>query len=460
MTVPPSDITETFDARPSEAHRAWQVTIVAHPDLTKVGRQAEVTANAPLLLGRNSDALGPGVLDHSHISRNHARLEVDTKGELSVVDRGSRNGTFVGGTRIEGQQPLGANLLSVGRIVLWSEPARPPEPVSGRVLDTASALVDRGRPVHLIGESGSGKRWTAAALHHSRCHGPHERVEIHSGEPLKLPPPQTLRNGSLVVCRLDRVNEAQAAQLVDLLDSSDTDRPGMLLFTSRTPPAPLSKPGPSFATLRGRLAPFSVELPPLRLHVAHAAQLLALFTRRYAGPEAEVDPALVIRLLQHSWPGNVRELEAIVERAAVEARATGIIGSFPELDAILLAPIQPRLISTHGETMSSAPFVVARDGAWFRCPDGTHHDLSSRKVLARVLAKLIAAHEKRPGDRVTVKELLAAAWPDERLMPKAGANRVYVALTNLRKLGLRELVARGDGGYSISPDTPLRIDDR
>ncbi|MEM7153337.1 MAG: FHA domain-containing protein [Myxococcota bacterium] len=460
MTVPPDDITETFDARPNEAHRAWQVTIVAHPDLTKVGRQAEVSTDAPVRLGRNSEALGPGVLDHTHISRDHARLEVNGRGELTVIDRGSRNGTFVGGARVEGQQLLGSSLLSVGRIVLWTEPARPPEPVSGRVLDTATALVDRGRPVHLIGESGAGKRWTAAALHHSRCHGPHERVEVQPDTPLALPPPQSLRTGSLVVCRLDRANDAQAKQLVDLLDASDADRPGVLLFTSRTPPPPLSKPGPSFTTLRGRLAPFSVELPPLRLHVSHAARLLALFMRRYAGPEAQVDPALVIRLLQHSWPGNVRELEAIVERAAVEARATGIIGSFPELDAILQAPIQPRLISTHGETMSSAPFVVARDGAWFRCPDGTTHDLASRKVLARVLAKLIAAHEKRPGDRVTVKELLAAAWPDERLMPKAGANRVYVALTNLRKLGLRELVARGDGGYSISPDAPLRIDDR
>jgi hypothetical protein len=52
--------------------------------------------------------------------------------------------------------------------------------------------------------------------------------------------------------------------------------------------------------------------------------------------------------------------------------------------------------------------------------------------------------------------LLQAGWPGERVVPSAGANRVYVALTTLRKLGLRHFLLSRDDGYLLDPALPVR----
>jgi pSer/pThr/pTyr-binding forkhead associated (FHA) protein len=58
-------------------------------------------------------------IDDPGVSREHARLLVDADGTLSVEDLGSRNGTFVGGRRLEhgAVERLGADgKLSLGGI--------------------------------------------------------------------------------------------------------------------------------------------------------------------------------------------------------------------------------------------------------------------------------------------------------------------------------------------------------
>ena len=55
------------------------------------------------LLGRESDAVA--WIDSSTVSRRHARIVVGTEGAV-LEDLGSRNGTFVGGRRIEAPVPL------------------------------------------------------------------------------------------------------------------------------------------------------------------------------------------------------------------------------------------------------------------------------------------------------------------------------------------------------------------
>ena len=44
-----------------------------------------------------------------------------------------------------------------------------------------------------------------------------------------------------------------------------------------------------------------------------------------------------------------------------------------------------------------------------------------------------------------------AGWPGERTLPEAGANRVYSAVRDLRKLGLRDVLVRADDGYRLDP---------
>ncbi len=53
------------------------------------------------------------------------------------------------------------------------------------------------------------------------------------------------------------------------------------------------------------------------------------------------------------------------------------------------------------------------------------------------MTALIERNREAPGASLTVQDLLEAGWPGERPMAEAGANRVYVALTKLRRMGLR-----------------------
>ncbi len=444
---PADDATATLDATTASTP-AWEVSILAHPDRTRVGSTVTVRAPTPLELGRACTSFGDGALDLAHISRRHATLTVDDEGRMHIADAGSRNGTFFEGERIRDSITVGPGLLAIGRTVLYVTPSTD-GPTWTRAAGTAEALLARGRPVLLVGESGNGKRWLA-----------HELVGEHATSvDLRRDGESALDaiEGAAIVSGLQVLDAGGATRTHRWLETrAEQDTP--LALTWRTPPALFAQPGEGFSRLRSTLAPFAVELPPLREEPVRIAILACRFAARYA-PQLPLEPELVIRLVGHGWPGNVRELEAVVERAAVEAGDDGPLTIFADLDAILASPPDPELISTHGETVTREPFLVASDGTWFRRPGGKTCDLQSRRVLARVLAKLLQAHREDPRTRVGVPALLKAGWPDERLLPKAGANRVYVALTTLRKMGLRELVARGDGGYGINVDVPLTISD-
>ena len=54
-----------------------------------------------------------------------------------------------------------------------------------------------------------------------------------------------------------------------------------------------------------------------------------------------------------------------------------------------------------------------------------------------------------------VDDLVAAGWPDERILSAAAGNRIGVALTSLRKLGLRDILQREGDGYALDPAVPV-----
>jgi hypothetical protein len=56
-----------------------------------------------------------------------------------------------------------------------------------------------------------------------------------------------------------------------------------------------------------------------------------------------------------------------------------------------------------------------------------------------------------------VEDLLAAGWPGERVRYDAGANRVYVALAELRKLGLRDWLMNDGAGYRLATSRPVLL---
>lgn len=99
--------------------------------------------------------------------------------------------------------------------------------------------------------------------------------------------------------------------------------------------------------------------------------------------------------------------------------------------------------------------VLAADGSWFQVPGGDKTSLENRVAPRRILGALTAA--RRANRALSMDDLREAGWPDERVIRSAGANRVYVAIATLRKLGLGRLLMSGKAGYRLAPDVPVKF---
>ena len=80
--------------------------------------------------------------------------------------------------------------------------------------------------------------------------------------------------------------------------------------------------------------------------------------------------------------------------------------------------------------------------------------------MRRILEHLARRRIDAAGEVVSVEELIRVAWPGEKIGAAAALNRAYVALANLRKLGLRALLLHGEGGYALSQAVVVRLEDK
>ncbi|HEY1954662.1 MAG TPA: tetratricopeptide repeat protein [Polyangiaceae bacterium] len=109
---------------------------------------------------------------------------------------------------------------------------------------------------------------------------------------------------------------------------------------------------------------------------------------------------------------------------------------------------------------TSAPvLVVGPEACWFTAPGDSQRDLSNRRVLRRLLWRLVETHRSAPGIGLTLDELRDAGWPDDRATPAAAQNRVHVALTELRRRGLRSCLRRAQSRYLIDPAVRIELRD-
>jgi hypothetical protein len=117
------------------------------------------------------------------------------------------------------------------------------------------------------------------------------------------------------------------------------------------------------------------------------------------------------------------------------------------------------LTRTKVDAPPARSLVVSRHGRFFRIGAGSLVVLAQRAGLARMVVALAHARLERPGEVVRDELLTEAAWPGERLVAKAGKNRLHVAVATLRKLGLRPVLERHDGGYLVPHDVTTLIVD-
>jgi len=94
---------------------------------------------------------------------------------------------------------------------------------------------------------------------------------------------------------------------------------------------------------------------------------------------------------------------------------------------------------------------VGPGAAWFEHGGEARVSLARRASLRRILDAIVERAGREPGAALTVTALLDAGWPGERMRHESGASRVYVAVSTLRRMGLRDAIERFDDGYRVRP---------
>ena len=108
-----------------------------------------------------------------------------------------------------------------------------------------------------------------------------------------------------------------------------------------------------------------------------------------------------------------------------------------------------------GGSEAGLELLLAPGGRWCRPPGGAWQDLRERHAVRRLLVCLVQGRRDAPGRGVSLDALREAGWPGERMLPQAAQNRIYVAVNQLRKLGLKDLLHRGSEGYFLDPALPV-----
>lgn len=219
-------------------------------------------------------------------------------------------------------------------------------------------------------------------------------------------------------------------------------------------------------------AALDAELPWLaglaaiaRAEAGDRGEARAAFAEARAGAIADADFALVFSIARARLARAAdRPAEVDAERAhaatlAPRARDSALVmlaatGTAPETRSGLVA-LALRVPSA-GATPSTPPpddgkaVQIGPSAVWFRAPGGARVDLSRRKPL-RLLLDRLATERERGGGGLPWDALLEAGWPGEKMRADAGAHRVRVAISTLRKMGLADVLRTDESGYALAP---------
>jgi predicted ATPase/predicted negative regulator of RcsB-dependent stress response len=186
--------------------------------------------------------------------------------------------------------------------------------------------------------------------------------------------------------------------------------------------------------------------------VGHAENDLALAARRIA----EVgDAALDTVLAAHR---AIVELASSARDASTAARALeGARAAITRAESVAARSDDVRFaLRMLRRALPADGLEVALDASWFVVPGRPRVELASRPTLSRVLDALVIARLESPGSALSWDTLLAAGWPGEKVLPQAAQNRVRVALSTLRTLGLRTALVTEKGGHRLDERLPTR----
>jgi hypothetical protein len=119
-------------------------------------------------------------------------------------------------------------------------------------------------------------------------------------------------------------------------------------------------------------------------------------------------------------------------------------------DATLLLRELPAS-GTDALRVGAREFLVGVEARWFQPPTGGRVNLGRRGAVRRVLLRLVEHRVAKPGEGLSVDEIVQAGWPKERMQYESGVARAYVTVQRLRALGLKDVLLTRDDGYLLDP---------
>jgi hypothetical protein len=190
--------------------------------------------------------------------------------------------------------------------------------------------------------------------------------------------------------------------------------------------------------------------------------LAPVIVRLISGELGPVEAELLSAL---RWPGlhmidapahlrrGIQEAEAVADRVRTICGVEPDPAGFVRYVCDLLEPEPAPAGAPHPGSSSAVIFGV--ETSWVAGADGVRHPLSLAQ--RRIVTALADMHRSEPGAVLTIPDLIEVGWPGERPSADAGANRVHVVLTQLRRLGMRDVLERSGGGYRFVPTMTVKL---
>lgn len=215
-----------------------------------------------------------------------------------------------------------------------------------------------------------------------------------------------------------------------------------------------------------------MELADTLLGIAHAAigargEARALLTE--VAKRAELEPAVRaagLSTLARLERSQERAQEAEALEAAARAMATSPVAQrvLGEIEGEPVGGLARWVVRVLGATPSrssgrpqpSRQLRIEAGARSFTLDGGPAIDLERRRPLRLLLDALARAHGA--GTALSWDALLALGWPGEKMRPDAGAHRVRVAVSTLRKMGLAEVIETGEDGYRIRREVSVVLE--
>jgi transcriptional regulator with PAS, ATPase and Fis domain len=332
------------------------------------------------------------------VSREHLRLTLAPEG-VRVRDDVSRNGTFVGTTRVRDVVFTASSTLTIGAttLAIQLDTDTTELPVSSSVqfgdaigvspaMRHLFALLERAAKsdvtIVLEGESGVGKEVLARGIHatSARARGPfvpincgafaanlieselfgHERGAFTGAHTNRRGLFEEANGGTLFLDEIGELPLDLQPKLLRVLEEREVRPLGSrvvkhvdvrIVAATNRHLADAVEGGTFRRDLFYRLAVALVTIPPLRDRPEDIEPIARAFLER-VDPDAELSAEFSAMLRSYSWPGNVRELRNVIDRFAV----------FGEADRDTLFPPSGTSVpvTAAGEDLSTLPFHEAR----------------------------------------------------------------------------------------------------